>query len=160
MESYTSFRKTILAIIVSFIAILGCATFAVNASAEETTTFSASNVIAEGECGAGGDNLIWQITDDYTLYITGTGQMADYDYSPSMPWSSYSSSIVAVNIGEGVTSIGDYAFNGCSAIKNITIPNSITDVGYDLFKGSSNVPRNGNLSRNLRGWWYTRRSCS
>ena len=34
-----------------------------------------------------------------------------------------------------VTSIGEYAFNGCSGLTSITIPNSVTSIGEAAFYG-------------------------
>ena len=36
-----------------------------------------------------------------------------------------------------VTSIGDYAFNGCSNITSITVPNSVTSIGNGAFRGTN-----------------------
>lgn len=36
-------------------------------------------------------------------------------------------------LGENVTSIGDYAFNGCGGIKSIIIPNSVNSIGRYAF---------------------------
>jgi hypothetical protein len=38
-----------------------------------------------------------------------------------------------VSIPKGVTSIGDYAFRGCSSLTTITIPNSVTTIGDVAF---------------------------
>lgn len=46
------------------------------------------------------------------------------------------SSLERVTLREGVTSIGDRAFSGC-AIKEFTIPNSVTRVGSEAFKCKS-----------------------
>ena len=39
-----------------------------------------------------------------------------------------------LTIGSSVTSIGDYAFDGCSSLTNLTIPNSMTTIGDYAFR--------------------------
>ena len=41
-----------------------------------------------------------------------------------------------MTISNGVTSIGDYAFYGCSGLTSITVPDSVTSIGRDAFRGS------------------------
>jgi hypothetical protein len=47
--------------------------------------------------------------------------------------------VTEYNIGDDVTSIGDYAFYGCTGLTSITIPNSVTSIGYDAFEGCSGL---------------------
>ena len=42
-------------------------------------------------------------------------------------------------IGDGVTSIGQYAFYGCTGLKSVTIPNSVTSIGFRAFQGCSSL---------------------
>ena len=43
--------------------------------------------------------------------------------------------VAEYTIPESITSIGDYAFKGCSSLKSITIPNSVTSIGGGAFEG-------------------------
>ena len=42
-------------------------------------------------------------------------------------------------IPNSVTSIGDYAFSGCSDLTSVTIPNSVTSIGNYAFNGCSGL---------------------
>ena len=96
-------------------------------------TFSAYADIVEGTCG---DNLTWTLnTEDGTLVIAGTGEMADYTVFSSAPWYDYRSYITYVTLPDGLTSIGGLAFDGCSKMTSVTIPNSVTSIGNRAFDG-------------------------
>ena len=66
------------------------------------------------------------------LKIFGTGDMTDYTYN-TMPWYSYKSYITSLVIENEVTSIGDYAFYGCSGLTSVTIGNSVKKIGTSAF---------------------------
>ena len=51
----------------------------------------------------------------------------------------YCSSLTSVTIPNSVTSIGDYAFNHCSSLTSVTIPNSVTSIGQSAFKNCSSL---------------------
>lgn len=88
----------------------------------------------------------------YTLVISGTGDMKDFEVGTGntenrAPWfttlEDASTSITAVTIGDGVTSIGDYALskitnlktlngNDTSSSKKIVFPAQLTSWGYSL----------------------------
>ena len=103
----------------------------------------AAQVISNGTCGGEGDgsNLAWTLESEgmfdnnATLRITGTGTMAAYDEFEPAPWNSSRVSIQSVIIGEGVTSIGDYAFYECSNLASATVPESVTSIGAHAFSG-------------------------
>ena len=85
---------------------------------------------ASGTCG---DNLTWTLDDSGTLTISGMGKMADYDDTDKQPWANQRSSINKVVIGDGVTSIGDYAFALCKSLSEITIPAKVERIGEYAF---------------------------
>ena len=90
--------------------------------AEEVT------VTASGTCGANEDNLTWTLDSAGTLTISGDGAMAEY-YNENQPWVEYTADIKRVVIEDGVTSIGNYAFNLCKALTSIEISDSVTSIG-------------------------------
>ena len=99
---------------------------------------SASAADASGTFGDG-NNLTWMISSK-TLTISGEGEMAGWSgVSKEIPWYDYRSSISTVTIGNGVTSIGDHAFYGCTGLKNVTIPNSVISIGAYAFAGCTDL---------------------
>ena len=51
----------------------------------------------------------------------------------------YQNSIVKIEIGNSVTSIGGSAFYNCSSLQSITIPNSVTSIGDGAFYNCSSL---------------------
>ena len=79
-----------------------------------------------------GEGLGWYVEDE-TLVIYGSGPMRDFLYS-NAPWYKYSDEISAVYIEEGVTTIGDYAFDGFSNLITVGLPDTLTSIGDYAFK--------------------------
>ena len=95
----------------------------------------AAEPIASGVCG---ENLTWLLAEDGTLTISGEGAMSDF-MPYGAPWFSVRDSIYAVVIESGVTSIGDYAFNWCKSLKEISIPEGVTSIGREALAGCSSL---------------------
>ena len=49
------------------------------------------------------------------------------------------SGLTSVTIPNSVTSIGEYAFCNCSGLTSVTIPNSVTSIGYNAFADCSGL---------------------
>jgi hypothetical protein len=84
----------------------------------------------------------WELTgtsDNYTLTISGNGAMENYNYSFVAPWYSYRYHIKTLDIQQGITTIGSYAFSGCINLTSVNIPNSVTSIGNYAFSGCSGL---------------------
>lgn len=88
-----------------------------------------ADIIASGECGAYGDNLMYKLNSDGVLTISGQGEMADW-FTNTVPWKDYENSgkITRVIIHEGVTSVSTKAFVSCESLEYAFIPSSMKDI--------------------------------
>ena len=105
----------------------------------------AADLIDSGTCG---EQATWELYQDGTLYIKGSGAMSDYSISSdandtsfcSAPWyASHRSDIQTVIIEDGITRIGEHAFTYCSAMHSVSIPDSVTEIGAEAFAGCSSL---------------------
>ena len=88
--------------------------------------------------GTCGENLTWELTCDSVLTISGTGAMTDFA-NRAAPWYENRLAIRTLQIGNEVTTIGTYAFTGCSELTSITLGDNITSVGQRAFRDCSNI---------------------
>ena len=86
-----------------------------------------------GDCG---DDVTWTLSGG-TLTISGTGPMTDFRLFA--PWWGDRLSVTSVLIGDGVTGIGDHAFDGCENMTGVTIPNGVKRIGDTAFSGCSGL---------------------
>ncbi len=85
--------------------------------------------------GTCGDNVNYNFNKQTgTLTISGKGDMVDYDSSFDTPWyiGEYSNDITKVDIQNGITHIGSFAFFECN-MKNVVLPDSVKTIGKFAF---------------------------
>ena len=96
-----------------------------------------SSTIDSGTYTSGETELTWEFTSDGELKIEGMGYI--YEIS-EMPWAKYQNEIKKVFIGEGRTTIGTYAFKGCSNMTSIVISEGVRSIsGIGPFEGCSSL---------------------
>lgn len=107
-------------------------------------SFSAAQTVetaepAESDSGTCGENLAWNFdADSGKLTISGSGEMEDYTQN-NTPWNADQYDIQTVVIESGVTSIGEFAFSGCSNMNMITIPADVASIGRGAFFGCASL---------------------
>lgn len=88
--------------------------------------------IASGDCG---ERVTWRIEHDGALFITGKGEMDDYEQGTA-PWYEYRDSITCAYIEHTVTYIGDYAFADCPNMKEVTFLGDKPEIRYHIFQNN------------------------
>ena len=86
---------------------------------------SLADTVDSGTWGDG--QFSWSLDDAGKLTISGSGAMIWSNCS----WRGrYESEIITVEIKEGITGVGTEVFRGCSNLTDVTIPDSVTSIGF------------------------------
>ena len=114
---------------------------AVTAFAEEAKSVAVM-AAEDNSCGDGVTYSYDASTKTLTISVTGTGTgvMSDFTVSKTddnRPWASIAAEIKTVKIEEGVTSIGNNAFHGFTALTTANIPASISKLGDNIFRSDA-----------------------
>ena len=91
--------------------------------------------IAEGQAGP---SLTWKLSNDGILSFSGSGAMYNWTSSDPAPWYPYRSRITQVRLAK-VTTVGDYAFRGCSKLSSASFPSELTYLGVRAFGSCSSL---------------------
>jgi len=112
----------ILALSIIISAMLPLAVLAENEICIETVAEQRNTYIIDNEnetelfekSGNCGDNAVWSLSSDGVLTISGSGDMENYRYPFKPGWIELN--VKSVVIENGITSIANNAFSGCSAL--------------------------------------------
>ena len=102
-----------------------------------TNTFKncTAQILYRGSASGTSGNVSWT-WEDGVLTLTGTGTMNNYTATPSAPWSQYMASTTSIIVGEGITSLGDYAFYATAAPSiTLSLPSTLTSIGKSVGYG-------------------------
>ena len=102
-----------------------------------TAAFAEDASPTNGTCGANanGNNLTWTLDDNGTLTISGTGAMKEYEDYTKRPWVARKNEIKKVVIEDEVTTIGKHAFEDCSKLSTVELPQNgnLKKIGFNAF---------------------------
>ena len=105
-------KKSILILLTALV----CALMITGAAAAETS----------GTCG---DGVTWTLSEAGVLTVSGSGAITEH------PWTGEETIglVKEASIGKGITEICDSAFNKCSALTKVTLPDTLTKIGSGAF---------------------------
>ncbi|MBR0415044.1 MAG: leucine-rich repeat protein [Clostridia bacterium] len=87
-----------------------------------------------GQCG---DNAYYSFNQyTGTLSVYGSGDM--YDYSADSPFESIKN-LEKVMIGDGITSVGGWAFANCSTVTAVDLPTTLESIGENAFRSCNGL---------------------
>ncbi len=87
---------------------------------------------AEASGTAGG--VSWEISSG-VLMISGSGAIPDYQETVPAPWLEYADAIHSVQVEQGITAVGNFAFFRLDQVTAVTLPDSVTRIGSFAFFG-------------------------
>lgn len=95
-----------------------------------------SKVVKSGDCGS---KVKYTLTSDGILTISGEGAMLNYHSGSLPPWTDdYISKVIIEN---GVTTIGNQAFNSKRSIREVSLPSTLEIIGNRAFFGCSSLEK-------------------
>lgn len=81
----------------------------------------------------------WKIVNG-TLIISGQPEMPDASKRTDVPWYQYREDITAINIKEGITSIGKNNFAGLTKVRSVQFPSTLVTIGDTAFNACKGLP--------------------
>ena len=86
-----------------------------------------------------GNNFDWKLYTDGELIINGSGQMYAWTNEKDVPWYSRASLVKKVTIPDSITHLGYRTFYNCRNLTSITLPQNLTGIGEYTFYGCSKL---------------------
>ena len=115
------------------------------------------NCIDSGTVG----DMEWAFFKSGKLTISGTGGVPHYNYASETPWYPYRDQITMLEIKDGITWVGQFAFSNLKKLKSLVIADSVQTLNRGSFENCSalyevRLP----VDLNFSGWTGTHSSGS
>ena len=117
---------------------------ALNYGEADLLTGNAGTILGSGKCG---DAANWTLTADGKLTVSGSGEIWNSfdgtfwatEDGFKMRWDGLNGYIKQIEIQQGITVIGDYAFANCPRLTKVDIADSVESIGYYGFEMCENL---------------------
>lgn len=106
---------------------------------EAATENQIHDISEEKSCGVEENTVFWTLDADGILKISGQGAMQNWSNETEVPWDVQRQEITKIEIADGVTSVGAYAFSGCVKVTETVIPDSVQEIGEYAFFNCSGL---------------------
>ena len=101
----------------------------------------AATVQAQNPTSGTAGPLTWKYdTGTKTLTISGKGEMPNYTWKDPAPWEEHNGEMLILVIEEGITRIGNQAFENAGNLISVTLPKTVTRIGDDAFGFCGSLP--------------------
>ena len=89
-----------------------------------------------------GDGVAWILAENGVMTISGAGAIKDYywDLPSDALWNENEDNVTQINMENGITAIGAFAFKDFANLTYISIPDSVTSIGEYAFCGCKSLP--------------------
>ena len=83
--------------------------------------------------------LAWELDNNGTLTVSGTGVVPDYTDANPAPWYYLRGDVTEIVIGTGVRSVGEAAFRRTAGLQAVTLPEGLLAIRESAFYGCSSL---------------------
>lgn len=102
--------------------------------------------------GAVSDTITFSVNNYGEVKFEGTGDMPGYNYNSTYPapwWNFMGIGVHTVEIGEGITAVGNHNFYNSKYVEKIILPESLKTIGIEAFRNTGitqiDIPKNVTL---------------
>ena len=95
------------------------------------------DIIAAGQCG---ENAYYALYSSGKVLVKGTGAMYDYDLESNRSPFYRNDAVRSVVVSEGITTVGEDAFERCMNLESASLPSTLTSIGNGAFMPADEYP--------------------
>lgn len=95
------------------------------------------DIVSAGQCG---ENAYYALYSNGKVLVKGTGAMYNYDLEFNRSPFYRNDAVRSVVVSEGITTVGEDAFERCLNLESVSLPTSLTSIGSGAFMPADEYP--------------------